>query len=76
MTACTDVMIVSIIIHMKDAIEDSISAAKSEIMAVNPLISDRMIEHVNFMSQKEVRTMERSELSVGQTVYIFLDNLF
>lgn len=70
MTACTDVMIVSIIIHMKDVIEDSISAVKSEIMAVNPLISDRVIEHVNFMSQKEVRTMERSELSVGQTVYI------
>lgn len=70
MTECTDVMIVNIIIHMKDVIEDSISAAKSEIMAVNPLISDRVIEHVNFMSQKEVRRMERSELRIGQTVYI------
>lgn len=70
MMECTDVMIVSIIIHMKDVIEDSISAAKSKIMAVNPLISDRVIEHVNFMSQKGVRRMKRSELSVGQTVYI------
>ena len=70
MTACTDVMIVSIIIHMKDVIEDSISAAKLEIVGVNPQTFARVIQHVNFMSQKEVRRMERSELTVGQTVYI------
>lgn len=64
------VNIANIIIHMRDVIKDYISVAKSVIVAVNPLISDRMIEHVNFMSQKGVRRMERSELSVGQTVYI------
>lgn len=55
---------------MRDVIKESISAAKLEIAAVKPQKSARVIQHVNFMSQKEVRRMERSELTVGQTVYI------
>lgn len=43
---------------------------KLEIAAVNPQISGWVIEHVNFMSQKGVRRMERNELRIGQTVYI------
>lgn len=63
-------MIANIIIHMRDVIKESISAAKLEIAGVKPQTSARVIQHVNFMSQKEVRRMERSELTVGQTVYI------
>lgn len=67
---CTDVMIADIIIHMRDVIKESISVAKSVIVAVNPQTSARVIQHVNFMSQKGVRSVKRSELRIGQTVYI------
>lgn len=40
MTIDIHVLTVSIIIHMRDARRDSISAAKLEIMAVNQQISD------------------------------------
>lgn len=70
MTICTHAIVANIIIRMRDVIEGSISVAKSEIMAVNPQIFARVIEHVNFTSQKGMRRMKRSELSVGQTVYI------
>ena len=63
-------MIANIIIHMRDVIKESISAAKLEIAGVKPQTSARVILHVNFMSQKGVRRMERNELRIGQTVYI------
>lgn len=63
-------MIANIIIHMRDVIKESISAAKLEIAGVKPQTSARVIQHVNFMSQKGVRRMERNELRIGQTVYI------
>ena len=55
---------------MRDVIKESISAAKLEIAGVKPQTSARVIQHVNFMSQKGVRRMERNELRIGQTVYI------